>query len=130
MGGLPGLRRGPSGGGEGAAVGGTVVRPAGGVEIVGQAATLIEMPVSLQINGQMKSFAVEPVTVQSVVDELGLKGDRIAVERNGAIVRREEWSATQVVAGDRLEIVHFVGGGVSPGRHMPSVQSGWPLSKK
>ncbi len=75
-------------------MGGTVVRPAGGVEIVGQAATLIEMPVSLQINGQMKSFAVEPVTVQSVVDELGLKGDRVAVDAE------QSYRAARRVVGD------------------------------
>ena len=43
--------------------------------------------------------------------ERGLKVDRIAVERNGAIVPRGEWSGVTLEAGDRLEVVHFVGGG-------------------
>lgn len=43
--------------------------------------------------------------------ERGLKTDRIAVERNGTIVPRGEWAAVMLEAGDRLEVVHFVGGG-------------------
>jgi thiamine biosynthesis protein ThiS len=42
---------------------------------------------------------------------LGIKADRIAVERNGEIARRSEWATTPVQNGDRLEIVQFVGGG-------------------
>ena len=46
--------------------------------------------------------------------ERGLKADRIAVERNGAIVPRGEWPQVTLQAGDRLEVVHFVGGGCCP----------------
>ena len=42
---------------------------------------------------------------------MNLKGDRIAVEHNGQIVQRANWSDTTVYSGDRLEVVHFVGGG-------------------
>jgi thiamine biosynthesis protein ThiS len=42
---------------------------------------------------------------------LELDPARVAVERNLAIVRKSEWAATEIVAGDRLEIVWFVGGG-------------------
>lgn len=40
-----------------------------------------------------------------------LKADRVAVEHNGVIAPRTTWAQVQVDAGDRLEIVHFVGGG-------------------
>jgi sulfur carrier protein len=40
-----------------------------------------------------------------------LKGDRVAVELNGEIVPRAHWVETIVEEGDRLEVVHFVGGG-------------------
>jgi thiamine biosynthesis protein ThiS len=67
----------------------------------------------LIINGQSREFATlsVPATVADLIGALGLKGDRVAIEQNGSIVSRAEWSATAVHAGDRLEVVHFVGGG-------------------
>jgi len=69
--------------------------------------------VSLQINGQQRSFAGDcvPATLGELLEQLKLKADRVAVEHNGAIVARTKWAETPVVSGDRLEIVHFVGGG-------------------
>ena len=52
-----------------------------------------------------------------------MKADRVAVELNRDIVPRDRWAETELNEGDRLEIVHFVGGGsVSrlPGRNSPS----------
>jgi thiamine biosynthesis protein ThiS len=43
---------------------------------------------------------------------MGLKADRVAVELNLSIVPRELWLQTNLNEGDRLEIVHFVGGGI------------------
>ena len=40
-----------------------------------------------------------------------MKSDRVAVELNREIVPRDRWSQTHLKDGDRLEIVHFVGGG-------------------
>ncbi len=51
-----------------------------------------------------------PISCDLITD-LGLKGDRVAVEHNGNIVPRAEWANTSLEDGDRLEIVHFVGGG-------------------
>jgi sulfur carrier protein len=45
------------------------------------------------------------------VEQLGMKGDRVAVELNREIVPRAEWSKAALREGDKLEIVHFVGGG-------------------
>jgi len=41
-----------------------------------------------------------------------MKPDRVAIERNRDIVPRDQWDAVSLQEGDRLEIVHFVGGGV------------------
>jgi sulfur carrier protein len=67
----------------------------------------------LVINGQTRSFpALSPgATLPDLLQALGLKQDRVAVEHNGAIVSRPAWAATSIADGDRFEIVHFVGGG-------------------
>jgi sulfur carrier protein len=66
------------------------------------------------LNGQPREVGLDPeaATVDALTTALGMKGDRIAVERNGEIVRRDEWPVTPVRSGDRFEIVHFVGGGL------------------
>ena len=70
------------------------------------------MGLTLAINGQSRSFEeLESATLASLIKALQLKGDRIAVEYNGEIVERSRWTETKVNSGDRLEIVHFVGGG-------------------
>jgi sulfur carrier protein len=65
------------------------------------------------LNGQPRTVDLDPqtATLEALIAALEMKQDRIAVERNGEIVRRTEWAATVVQNGDRLEIVHFVGGG-------------------
>ena len=70
----------------------------------------------LQLNGEERDFsdAPAPVTLTALVDILGMKADRVAVELNRDIVPRDLWSETQLNDGDRLEVVHFVGGGLSP----------------
>jgi sulfur carrier protein len=47
-----------------------------------------------------------------LIASLELKADRVAVEHNGQIVPRAEWPTTMVERSDKLEIVHFVGGGI------------------
>jgi len=73
----------------------------------------------LQINGEERIFddSPTPLTLASLVDILGMKPDRVAVELNRDIVPRDRWSDTKLAEGDRLEVVHFVGGGssLSPG---------------
>jgi len=72
----------------------------------------MEQTVELMVNGQKKLLSVkEPAALASVLAALDLKPDRIAVEHNGRIVRRAAWEETPVASGDKLEIVHFVGGG-------------------
>ena len=53
----------------------------------------------------------EQSTLSELVNELSLPPARIAIELNGEVVRRNDWVNALVSEGDRLEIVHFVGGG-------------------
>jgi sulfur carrier protein len=78
------------------------------------------MSFELILNGQSRAFAnlTPPVSLSQLVGELGLQADRVAVEHNGEIVERTRWPQTTLAAGDRLEVVHFVGGG-SPARKPP-----------
>lgn len=64
----------------------------------------------LQINGEEREFP-DSLTLAALLEQLGMKADRVAVELNREIVRRELWQQTQLKPGDRLEIVQFVGGG-------------------
>jgi thiamine biosynthesis protein ThiS len=70
----------------------------------------------LRINGEERDFggSPAPLTLAALVELLGMKADRVAVELNLSIVPRDSWAATVLNDGDRLEIVHFVGGGLSP----------------
>jgi len=69
----------------------------------------------LQINGEETIFPETPspgaFTLAALVESLEMKPDRVAVELNRDIVSRDRWSETLLKDGDRLEIVHFVGGG-------------------
>lgn len=66
----------------------------------------------LHINGEERDFADSPpFTLSALVQKLGMKSDRVAVELNRDIVPRERWVETSLKEGDRLEVVHFVGGG-------------------
>ena len=62
------------------------------------------------VNGEAKECP-ESVSLAQLISQLGMKGDRVAVELNREIVPRAQWSDTELHEGDRLEIVHFVGGG-------------------
>ena len=68
---------------------------------------------TVTINGESRSFD-DVRTVADLVENLGIKSDRVAVELNREIVTRDNWPATLLAEGDRLEIVHFVGGGAAP----------------
>ncbi len=66
----------------------------------------------LVINGD-DQLVEGPITLSTLIEHLGMKPDRVAVELNLDIVPRQRWNETQLADGDRLEIVHFVGGGSS-----------------
>ena len=64
---------------------------------------------NLKINGEDRVVSAE--TLSALVEQLGMKPDRVAVELNREIVPRNRWGETGLKDGDQLEIVHFVGGG-------------------
>jgi sulfur carrier protein len=64
----------------------------------------------LIINGEENDYP-GVTTLASLVGHLGLKADRLAVELNLNIVPRSQWASTVLNDNDRLEVVHFVGGG-------------------
>lgn len=62
------------------------------------------------LNGEERELA-DGLTVASLIEQLGFAGRRIAVEVNENIVPRSAYAQTILQAGDRVEIVHAIGGG-------------------
>ncbi len=64
-------------------------------------------------NGAERTFAEleSGASATDLVGALGFREDRVALEKNGEIVPRANWPATSIAEGDRIEVVHFVGGG-------------------
>ncbi len=65
----------------------------------------------ISINGNIKQFDSENMTISALVVTLNLTGKRLAIEKNGEIVPRSQFSETKLQDGDKLEIVGAVGGG-------------------
>jgi sulfur carrier protein len=66
--------------------------------------------ISVSINGEARHFDI-PVSVAALLEQMQLGGKRIALERNGEIVPRSQFTQQMLSDGDRLEIVVAVGGG-------------------
>lgn len=66
------------------------------------------------INGEERSFPAVH-TLQTLLSELGVDPGKVAVERNLEIVPRSTYGNVAITDGDRLEIVHFIGGGAEDG---------------
>lgn len=64
----------------------------------------------ITLNGEKREFG-EAQTVSELVQTLQLSDQRIAVELNKEIVRKKDWESTILSNADKVEIVHFVGGG-------------------
>ncbi|MDE3106029.1 MAG: sulfur carrier protein ThiS [Acidobacteriota bacterium] len=71
------------------------------------------MALQVILNGQQRSFEglESGATVARLVEALGFREDRVAVEHNGSIVSRAQWPSVTLASDDRVEVVHFVGGG-------------------
>ncbi|MCC6221308.1 MAG: sulfur carrier protein ThiS [Deltaproteobacteria bacterium] len=63
----------------------------------------------IRFNGEIAE--VNSQTISELLDELSVKSARIAVEINSAIISKDKYLTTQLSDGDKVEIVHFVGGG-------------------
>ena len=67
----------------------------------------------IKLNGEPKGLG-EGTTLLGLIEELSLAPERLAVELNHEVVRRADWPSAVLTEGDRVEIVHFVGGGCGP----------------
>lgn len=70
----------------------------------------MQTALTITVNGESRP-ATPGATVLDLLRELGLDSGRVAIERNLEILPRPKWGETTVEAGDRYEIVQFVGGG-------------------
>jgi sulfur carrier protein len=62
------------------------------------------------VNGESRDVP-DSITLAEFVEHLALAPERLAIELNRQVVRRADWPQTTLTEGDRVEIVHFVGGG-------------------
>jgi len=79
--------------------------------------------ISLTVNGELRRTSA--ASIAELVIELGLKPEKVAVERNALIVPRSTLADVAVAEGDTLEIVHFVGGGSG---HDDSGDDSWEVA--
>jgi thiamine biosynthesis protein ThiS len=70
----------------------------------------------IQLNGESREV-LEGWMLSDLVHELSLAPARIAIEVNQRVIRRDQWQRTALAEDDRIEIVHFVGGGEADRGH-------------
>jgi sulfur carrier protein len=75
-----------------------------------RATSMPDVSITLTVNGQDRQVPAG-TTVIGLIELLGLAGRPVAVERNREVVPRAEHVGCVLAAGDRLELVTFVGGG-------------------
>ena len=67
-------------------------------------------PIARSVNGEPRQMP-QGATVAALLATIGLDTRKVAVERNEEIVPRSTYADVALHEGDRLEIVHFIGGG-------------------
>jgi sulfur carrier protein len=70
----------------------------------------VPVTMKLEINGVTRSVPA-CATLRELLEYLGFQPDRIAVELNRRMIRRQDWERTPLNDGDRVEIVQFAAGG-------------------
>ena len=65
---------------------------------------------TIVLNGEPKEIPAD-LSVTELIEALGLPSERLAIEVNRRIIRRADWPSTTLAEGDKVEVVHFVGGG-------------------
>jgi len=68
------------------------------------------MLISIRVNGEKREVPSE-LNLDLLLDEFSLPKQRVAIELNNSVVRRVDWPKTIVRDTDKIEVVHFVGGG-------------------
>ena len=71
-----------------------------------------DLEIEIQLNGEKKKVP-EGISIAALIVNLDLDVTRVAVEHNLQILKREKWQVTKLADRDRIEIVQFVGGGLS-----------------
>ena len=62
------------------------------------------------INGEKRELA-ESLTISEILKNLELPSERVAIELNKEVVRKKDWENIKVGDADKIEVIHFVGGG-------------------
>ena len=66
--------------------------------------------INILLNGESREVAKE-IRLDQLLDFFSLPQQRIAIEINNNVIRRADWPETVIGEGDKIEVVHFVGGG-------------------
>ena len=66
--------------------------------------------IEVLVNGEARAVATGS-SVTDLLAGLDMPTERVAVERNRRVLRKTDWAETRLEADDKIEIVHFVGGG-------------------
>ena len=64
----------------------------------------------IQLNGETREIG-DSSNLIDLIKSLGLAPERVAIELNREVIRKPDWETTVLKENDRVEIVHFVGGG-------------------
>jgi thiamine biosynthesis protein ThiS len=75
---------------------------------------------NIYLNGEPREVP-EDLTLTALLEHLSLPGDRVAVELNREIAARSKWNQLVIKPEDRLEVVHFVGGGTGESLRGPEI---------
>lgn len=65
---------------------------------------------TITINGEKREISTQ-VNLSELLENLSMPSERIAIELNKTVVRKKDWENIQINEADKIEIVHFVGGG-------------------
>lgn len=66
--------------------------------------------IKIFLNGEAREIPPE-IDIGRLLELFSLPSQRVAIELNHQVIRRTDWPATELRDGDKLELVHFVGGG-------------------
>ena len=65
---------------------------------------------NIVVNGEDREYE-ESITLSSLIDDLGIKVSVMAGAVNMEIVKKDDWDSYKLADGDKVELLHFVGGG-------------------
>ncbi|KON47995.1 sulfur carrier protein ThiS [Mariprofundus ferrooxydans] len=69
------------------------------------------MPKTIMIRLNGEEYSTGAATLAGLISELGLEQRMIAIERNLEVVPKSQYASTPLITGDRIELVHMIGGG-------------------